>query len=68
MALWSDAMRAFFRLMGWLCAGLAAALGLLGVASLPSGGLMFALPYVFFLPALFFAILAVLLLWATRLR
>ncbi len=59
-------MRAFFRLLGWFFVALAAALCLLGFASLPAGGLMFALPFVFFYPALLFAILAAVLLFATR--
>lgn len=49
-------MRRFVRGAGWTTVVLAVLLGLLGVASLPDGGLMFALPYVFLVPA---AVLAV---------
>jgi len=41
-------------------------LGLLGLASLPTGGLMFALAYVFFIPGVVSLIIGVALLLATR--
>ena len=44
-------MRTLARIVGGLCVVLALVLALIGLTTLPSGGLMFALPYVFFIPA-----------------
>jgi hypothetical protein len=49
-------VRRFARASGWTAVALSVLLGLLGVASLPDGGLMFALPYVFLIPAAFLAV------------
>ena len=46
-----------------LALGLAGLLTLLGLLSLPAGGLMFALPFVFFAPAIILAVIGTLLLW-----
>jgi lipopolysaccharide export LptBFGC system permease protein LptF len=43
-------MRRFLRIVGSGCLALAVVLLLIGITTLPSGGLMFALPYVFFIP------------------
>ena len=47
---------------------LAALLALVGVSTWPPGGLMFALPFVFFLPAAFFALIGGTLLWVGQRR
>lgn len=49
-------MRTVVRGLGWLCVVLAALLVLVGLTTLPSGGLMFALPYVFLMPGLLFGV------------
>jgi hypothetical protein len=49
-------MRTVVRGLGWLCMVLAALLVLLGLTTLPSGGLMFALPYVFLIPGVLFGV------------
>jgi hypothetical protein len=41
---------------------LAVVLALIGLSTLPSGGLMFALPYIFFIPAAVFGVAGWLLL------
>jgi len=43
-------MKTFLRITGWIFLVLGVLLCLLGLASLPTGGLMFALAYVFFIP------------------
>jgi hypothetical protein len=60
------AMRLACRVLGWLLLIVALPLILLGVLSLPAGGLMFALPFVFLIPGFALAALAVLLLFLTR--
>ena len=59
-------MRRFAAVVGWMFVVLAGVLAVLGVSSLPSGGLMFALPYIFFIPAVFFGAAGGLLLWLSR--
>lgn len=59
-------MRKFFRVLGWVFLILAIVLGFLGLMSLPTGGLMFALAYVFFIPGAVFLIIGAALLLATR--
>jgi hypothetical protein len=43
-------MRPVVRVLGWLCVALAVVLVVIGPTTLPAGGLMFALPYVFLIP------------------
>jgi len=52
--------------LGWLFLIFGILLGFLGLASLPTGGLMFALAYVFFIPGVVSLIIGVILLLATR--
>jgi vacuolar-type H+-ATPase subunit I/STV1 len=47
-------MRKTARLLGWIFLLLGLLLCLLGVLSLPDGGLMFALPYFFLIPGITF--------------
>ena len=61
-------MRLAFRVLGWILLVTAALLILLGVLRLPPGGLMFALPFVFFIPGFALAVLGGLLLLVTRTR
>lgn len=61
-------MRVACRVLGWILLVVAVLLILLGVLSLPPGGLMFALPFVFFIPGFAFAVLGGLLLLVTRPR
>ncbi len=59
-------MRKLWRTLGWIFTALAAFLVVLGLFSLPAGGLMFALPFVFFLPGAFLGALGGGLLFLTR--
>lgn len=59
-------MRRLARGLGWTAVVVAVLLGFMGVASLPSGGLMFALPFVFLIPAAFFGAVGAGLLWLGR--
>jgi hypothetical protein len=43
-------VRKFLMIVGWLVVAVGCLLVLLGLACLPPGGLMFALPYFFFIP------------------
>lgn len=62
-------MRKVARVLGGGLLVLAALLSLVGITTLPSGGLMFALPYVFFMPAAVFGVVGWLLLrWGRRAR
>lgn len=61
-------MRAVFRAFGWVFTAAAVGFVLLGLASLPTGGPMFALPYVFFYAAVLFGAIGGVLLLATRRR
>lgn len=45
-------MVTFLRALGWLLLLAGAALCIAGLTTLPDGGLMFALPYVFLIPGL----------------
>jgi len=49
---WKPEMRKFLQLVSWIFYILGAFLIIIGISCLPSGGLMFALPYVFILPGL----------------
>jgi hypothetical protein len=57
-------MRRFVRWLGWVLSAAAAVLILLGLATWPPGGLMFALPYVFLIPGAVLAVVGGLLVWA----
>ena len=59
-------MHRVFTVTGWLLALCAAVLVLLGIASWPPGGLMFALPHVFFFLAALAGLPAALLVWLGR--
>jgi hypothetical protein len=61
-------MRAICRALGWLFAVFAVSLLLFGLMSLPAGGPMFALPYVFFYSAILTGVIAGALLFATGRR
>jgi hypothetical protein len=56
-------MRRVERIIGWIMLVLAAGLILLGILCLPSGGLMFALPFVFLIPGFLLGIIGGILLW-----
>ena len=56
-------MKRFACVSGWMLLVVAGALILLGALSWPPGGLMFALPFIFFLPGAVFLILGGLLVW-----
>lgn len=60
--------RMIFQAIGWISLVLGILLCLLGLASLPAGGLMFALPFFFLMPGIVLTILGVLLLFFTRVR
>lgn len=57
-------MRRAATIIGWITLFVASVLILLGIASLPPGGLMYALPFVFLIPGIFLALVGVLLVWA----
>ena len=59
-------MRRVIRTTGWLLTGAGAALCLVGLSTLPSGGLMFALPFVFLMPGALLVAIGGLLLFSTR--
>jgi hypothetical protein len=59
-------MRRLLRIVGRAFVVLAVVLLLIGVTTLPSGGLMFALPYVFFIPGALIGAAGLLLLRAGR--
>lgn len=61
-------MRRFLRVFGWLLLVLGLSLCLLGIASLPTGGLMFALPFFFFIPGFVLLVGGGILLFFTRLK
>ena len=61
-------MTRIVRGLGYVLLVLAALLALVGVSTGPPGGLMFALPFVFFLPAALFALIGGVLLWVGRRR
>jgi hypothetical protein len=61
-----DTLRGIFRGVAIALLVLAGLLALLGVAAWPPGGLMFALPYLFLLPALVLALGGGVLLLLTR--
>ncbi len=52
--------------LGYVMLGLAAFLALIGGSTWPPGGLMFALPFVFFMPAALLALIGSALLWFGR--
>lgn len=49
--------------LGYVLLGFAALLAVVGLSTWPPGGLMFALPFVFFIPAAFFGLIGGALLW-----
>lgn len=61
-------MRRAARIAGWILLALAGGLVLLGLFSLPAGGLMFALPFVFFIPGALLAVLGGILVRLGRAR
>ncbi len=61
-------MRKVFRVLGWIFLSMGVVLVVVGLLCLPAGGLMFALPYVFFLPGTAALALGALLILLTRNR
>jgi len=59
-------MVTFLRAMGWFLLLAGGVLCLMGLMTLPDGGLMFALPYVFLIPGLSMAFFGFLLLRIRR--
>ena len=59
-------MQTALRVTGWIALVLAALLAVLGILSLPTGGLMFALPFVFMIPGAILAAIGGVLLWLGR--
>ncbi|MBU4524941.1 MAG: hypothetical protein KUA37_17765 [Desulfomicrobium sp.] len=59
-------MVTFLRAMGWFLLLAGGALCLMGLMTLPDGGLMFALPYVFLIPGLSMVFFGFLLLRIRR--
>jgi hypothetical protein len=59
-------MRKVSRILGWIALVLAAICVALGLVTWPPGGLMFALPFLFLIPALFLGALGGVLLWIGR--
>jgi vacuolar-type H+-ATPase subunit I/STV1 len=57
-----------FRIFGWLSLIVGLLLFLLGIASLPAGGLMFALPFFFLIPGIVLVSGGGFLLFFTRLK
>jgi hypothetical protein len=55
-------MKALARVLGWIAVVLAALLTIAGIAVWPPGGLMFALPFVFLMPAAVLWVVGLLLL------
>ena len=55
-------MKAVVRVLGWIAVVIAALLTFAGIAAWPPGGLMFALPFVFLMPAAVLWALGLLLL------
>ena len=61
-------MRSFVRFLAWLSLILGLLLCLVGLTTLPAGGLMFALPAVFLLPGIALTVLGALVLLFSRKR
>ena len=59
-------MKAVARVLGWIAVAIAALLTFAGIATWPPGGLMFALPFVFLMPAAVLWVLGLLLLRVGR--
>jgi hypothetical protein len=59
-------LRTLARVLGWIAVVVAALLTVAGIAAWPPGGLMFALPFVFLMPAAVFWAAGLLLLRAGR--
>jgi len=59
-------MKGIISLIGWLLLTVGGALILLGIASWPPGGLMFALPYIFLIPGVPLAVAGGLLVLLGR--
>lgn len=54
-------MRLLARVLGWILIALGGLLTLVGLMTLPPGGLMFALPFVFLMPGALFLVIGALL-------
>ncbi len=54
--------------IGWFLVVVAGVLSVLGIASWPPGGLMFALPFVFLIPAILLGLIGGALLWLAQRR
>jgi hypothetical protein len=65
-AFWEDMVRRVAIVFGWILLVIAGGLILLVISSWPPGGLMFALPFVFLMPGLLFALIGGALLWWGR--
>jgi hypothetical protein len=61
-------MRTALRILGGALLALGVPLCLIGLSTLPDGGLMFALPYVFLMPGLLLCAVGGLVLFLTRNR
>jgi hypothetical protein len=61
-------MRVVFRVFGWISLAFGILLCIIGVASLPAEGLMFALPYFFLMPGIALTIIGGLLVFFTRVK
>ena len=61
-------MRQAFRILGWVLLTVGVLLLLIGITTLPGGGLMFALPYFFLIPGVASTAFAGLLLCLTSER
>ena len=59
-------MRRVPLVLGWILLVIAGGLILLAISSWPPGGLMFALPFIFLMPGLLFALVGGALVWWGR--
>ncbi len=59
-------MRKVFRVIAAICLAFSGLLGILGLLTLDPGGLMFALPYFFLIPAALFLFIGIVLFILTR--
>jgi len=61
-------VRKFLRAFGWILLIIGILLCLAGIASLPSGGLLFAMAYFFFIPGFVLLFSGGILLFTTRIK